>query len=92
MKWTAIAPNVSFSEAGTPDGGCGGIGWPVVGPLQLWQDRPLVYCPANELMVRSGNEDFTVKVAPSHCKCWSVSGVLYELKAARSPAGGLSRG
>lgn len=91
MKWTAIAPSVSSSEAGTPDGGRG-VGWPVVGQMQLWQDRPLVYCPANELMVRSGIEDFPVKVVLSRHKCWSVFRVIYELKAARSLAGGLSLG
>lgn len=72
--------------------GLGGVRWPAAGPMQLSQDRPLVYCPANELMVRSGIEDFPVKVALSRRKCWSVSRVIYELKAARSPAGGLSFG
>lgn len=59
MKWTAIAPNVSSSEVGTLGGGLGGgwlggVGWPAAGPTQHWQDRTLVYCPANELMARSG--------------------------------------
>lgn len=89
MKWAAIAPAGSTGEAGTPDGGGG---WRAAGWTQLWQDGPLVYCPANELMVRSGIEDFTVKVALSRRKCWSVSRVIYELKAARSPAGGPSLG
>lgn len=71
-------------------GNAGWGGWRAAGWTQLWQDGPLVYCPANELMVRSGIEDFTVKVALSRRKCWSVSRVIYELKAARSPAGGLS--
>lgn len=92
MKWAAIAPAGSSGEAGTPDWGGGRVGWLAAGRTQLWQDGPLVYCPANELMVRSGIEDFTVKVALSRRKCWSVSRVIYELRAARSPAGGLSLG
>lgn len=81
-----------LQRGGNTGWGRGTVGWPVVGPMQLWQDKTLIYCPANELMVRSGIKDFTVKVAPSHRKCWSVSRVIYELKAARSQAGGLSLG
>lgn len=98
MKWAAIAPDVSSGEVGMPDGGAGegGGGGGVLGGQQSGcspgKTSPLVYCLANELMARSGIEDFTVKVALSRRKCWSVSRVIYELKAARSPGGGLSLG